>query len=103
MDENGFFNIIERKENMLLRHGQRVFPRQIEEVLYEHPAIALASIVRETDASGVVYLHAQVSLHRNLSTSEEELMKYCARRLSAGALPDSIRINALAAPGFPGA
>jgi long-chain acyl-CoA synthetase len=103
MDENGFFNIIERKENMLLRHGQRVFPRQIEEVLYEHPAIALASIVRETDASGVVYLHAQVSLHRNLSTSEEELMKYCSRRLSAGALPDSIRINALAAPGFPGA
>jgi long-chain acyl-CoA synthetase len=93
MDENGFFNIIERKENMLLRGGQRVFPRQIEDALYEHPAIALAHVVREQDGQGNTRLRAQVSLHRNLATTEEELMKYCARRLPAGALPDAIVIE----------
>jgi long-chain acyl-CoA synthetase len=97
MDENGFFTLIERKENMLLRNGQRVFPRQIEDVLYEHPAIALAHVVREQDEHGVVRLRAQVTLHRNLAASEEELMKYCAKRLSVGVLPDRISINHLAA------
>jgi long-chain acyl-CoA synthetase len=103
MDENGFFNILERKDNMLVRNGQRIFPRQIEEVLYEHPAIALASVLRETDSLGNVRLQARVSLHRNLSTSEEALMKYCSRRLSASTSPDSIRIVPLVASGFPGA
>jgi long-chain acyl-CoA synthetase len=93
MDENGFFTIIERKENMLLRNGQRVFPRQIEEALYEHPAIAFAHVKREHDAHGVVSLRAVVTLHRNLAATGEELMRYCARRLQPGALPDSITVE----------
>jgi long-chain acyl-CoA synthetase len=92
MDENGFFNILERKDNMLVRKGQRIFPRQIEEVLYEHPAIAMAKIIRTTGLDETVCLQAHVRLHRNLSTQADELMKYCSRRLPAGALPDSIHI-----------
>lgn len=95
MDEYGFFTIIERKENMLIRNGQRIFPRQIEEALYEHPAIAFAHVKREQDANGVVSLRAAVTLHRNLAATEEELMKYCTRRLQAGALPDSITVEHL--------
>jgi long-chain acyl-CoA synthetase len=90
VDENGFFTIIERKDNMLIRDGHRVFPRQIEDALYEHPAIALAHVKREQDEQGVVRLHALVTLHHNLAATEEELMKYCARRLHPSALPDSI-------------
>jgi long-chain acyl-CoA synthetase len=93
MDENGFFTIIDRKENMLLRNGQRVFPRQIEESLYEHPAIAFAHVKREKDEHGVDTLHAYVTLHRNLAATEAELMKYCAKRLHPGALPDSITVE----------
>jgi long-chain acyl-CoA synthetase len=93
MDENGFFTLIERKENMLLRNGQQVFPRQIEDALYEHPAIAMARVKREQDAQGNVTLRAVVTLHRNLSTNEDELMKYCAKRLNPGSLPDSIVID----------
>lgn len=93
MDENGFFTIIERKENMLVRDGQRVFPRQIEEILYEHPAIALAQVKREPDEHGGIRLCALVKLHRNLAATEEELMKYCAKRLQPGALPDDIIVE----------
>jgi long-chain acyl-CoA synthetase len=78
---------------MLLRNGQRVFPRQIEEALYEHPAIANAHVKRVRAASGVDTLHALVTLHRNLAATEEELMKYCAKRLHPGALPDSISVE----------
>jgi long-chain acyl-CoA synthetase len=95
MDEYGFFTIIERKENMLLRNGQRVFPRQIEDTLYEHPAIALARVQRDKDEQGIIRLRALVKLHRNLAATEEELMKYCAKRLHADSLPDSISIEQL--------
>jgi long-chain acyl-CoA synthetase len=95
MDEYGFFTIIERKENMLLRNGQRVFPRQIEDTLYEHPAIALARVQRDKDDQGIIRLRALVKLHRNLAATEEELMKYCAKRLHADSLPDSIHIEQL--------
>ncbi len=95
MDEYGFFTIIERKENMLLRNGQRVFPRQIEDTLYEHPAIDLARVMREKDDQGIIRLRALVKLHRNLAATEEELMKYCAKRLHADSLPDSIDIEQL--------
>jgi long-chain acyl-CoA synthetase len=95
MDENGFFTIIERKQNMLLRNGKRIFPRQIEDTLYEHPAIALARVQREEDEHGIMRLRAMVKLHRNLSTSEEELMKYCAKRLHPDALPDYISFESV--------
>ncbi len=92
MDEDGFFSIIDRKENMLMRGGQRVFPRLVEEVLFEHPAVALARVKREPDEEGIEHLRAHVLLHRNMPISAEELLKYCAKRLHASALPDSIML-----------
>ena len=93
MDEDGFFTVIDRKDNMLLRNGVRVFPRQVEEVLFEHPAIALAQVRREQDEEGVTHLRAQVLLHRNMRMTLDELFEYCAKRLHASAVPDSIEID----------
>ena len=93
MDENGFFTIIDRMDNMLIRNGHRIFPRQIEDALYEHPAIAYTHVKREPDAQGVVRLRALVVLHRNLSATTEELIKYCAKRLHPRALPDLITVE----------
>ena len=93
MDEDGFFTVIDYKDNMLIKNGLRVFPRQIEEVLFEHPAVALAQVRREQDGNGETHLHASVLLHRNISATLEELFKYCAKRLHPSALPDSISIE----------
>lgn len=93
MDEDGFFTIVDRKDNMLVRGGQRVFPRLVEEVLFEHPAIALAHVKREPDEEGVDHLRAHVVLHRNMPITVEELFKYCSKRLHASALPDSITLD----------
>ena len=93
MDEDGFVTVIDRKENMLMRNGQRVFPRQVEEALFEHPAVALAQVRRDMDGHGEGQLHARVFLHRNMRTTPEELLKYCAKRLHPSALPDSITVE----------
>lgn len=92
VDEDGFFTIIERKTNMVTRGGQRIFPRQIEEVLFEHPAVEMAQVKRESDEEGVVHLRAYVSLYEKSVVSEAELLKYCRKRLPAWALPDSMHI-----------
>ena len=93
MDEDGFFTIIDRKANMLVRGGQRVFPRLVEEVLFEHPAIALAHVKRASDEEGIDHLRAHVLLHHNMFVTIEELRKYCSKRLHASALPDSITLD----------
>jgi long-chain acyl-CoA synthetase len=93
MDEDGFFTIVGRKENMLVRNGQRVFPRQMEEALFEHPAVAVAHVKREPDEESVIHLRAHVLLHRNMSVSVEELLEYCAKRLHPSAVPDSITVE----------
>jgi long-chain acyl-CoA synthetase len=93
MDEDGFVTVLDRKENMLLRAGQRVFPRQLEEALFEHPAVALAHAEKYVDQQGIPQLRARVVLHRNMSVSIEELLEYCAKRLHPAVLPDSITID----------
>jgi long-chain acyl-CoA synthetase len=93
MDDDGFVTIIDRKDNMLVRLGERVFPRQIEEILFEHPAIALAKVLRECNEEGVVQLRAQIMLRRNMKLTQDEVLKYCAKRLHPSALPDRITIE----------
>ncbi|MGB7191979.1 MAG: alpha/beta fold hydrolase [Collimonas pratensis] len=93
IDEDGFVSIIDRKSNMLVRGGQRVFPRQIEEVLFEHPAVAVAHVKWSPDEEGVKHLRAEVLLHHNMKLSVDDLLKYASKRLHADALPDSIAIE----------
>jgi long-chain acyl-CoA synthetase len=45
VDEDGNFSIVDRKKDMILRGGYNVYPREIEEVLYEHPAVSEAAVV----------------------------------------------------------
>lgn len=100
MDEDGFFTVVDRKENMFVRSGQRVFPRQVEEVLFEHPAISMARVRREQDGEGLIHLRARVLLHRSMSITVEELFKYCAKRLHPSAVPDSICMEAQESAGM---
>ena len=45
MDDDGYFFIVDRKKDMIIRGGYNVYPREIEEVLYEHPAVAEAAVI----------------------------------------------------------
>ena len=45
MDEDGYFSIVDRKKDMIIRGGFNVYPREVEEVLYAHPAVAEAAVI----------------------------------------------------------
>ena len=51
MDEDGYFFIVDRKKDMIIRGGYNVYPREIEEVLYEHPAVSEAAVIGVPDDS----------------------------------------------------
>jgi long-chain acyl-CoA synthetase len=88
MDDDGFFQIIARKKEMILAGDYQVYPRDVEEVLYEHPK------VREAAAVGIQRprwpfqrVKAYVVLRQGSNASEDELIELCRRRLESHAVP----------------
>ena len=93
-DEEGYFQIISRKREMILAGAYQVYPRDVEEVLYEHPKVkevAVVGIQRSDSPSQVI--KAYVVLRAGETASPEELMELCRRRLAEYAVPWEIEFR----------
>ncbi|HLC35183.1 MAG TPA: alpha/beta fold hydrolase [Anaerolineales bacterium] len=93
-DEEGYFQIIARKREMILAGAYQVYPRDVEEVLYEHPKVkevAVVGIQRSDSPSQVI--KAYVVLRAGETASPEELMELCRRRLAEYAVPWEIEFR----------
>lgn len=75
-DENGFLSIVDRKKDMLIYNGYNVYPRQIEEHLYEHPAVAAAIVIGVQDANVGEKPKAFVVLKQGAEATEEDIMGF---------------------------
>lgn len=99
-DADGYFYLINRKNDILRREGRLVFPRDIEEVLYEHPAVQDAAVVGWPPSGDGVGPHncdelrAFVVLRPRKQASGEEIRSFCARRLPAAMVPARVEIMA---------
>jgi long-chain acyl-CoA synthetase len=82
MDEDGYFYIVDRKKDLLKYKGYSVFPRDIEEVLYEHPAIKDCAVVGKPDESVGELPVAFVVLKDGASATKEQLMEFVAERVA---------------------
>jgi long-chain acyl-CoA synthetase len=87
MDEDGCFFIVDRKKDMILRGGYNVYPREVEEVLYEHPAVAEAAVVAIPDATLGEEVGAAVALKAGAEASPEELRAFVKERVAAYKYP----------------
>jgi long-chain acyl-CoA synthetase len=76
VDEEGYFFIVDRKKEMILRGGYNVYPREVEEVLYEHPAVAEAAVVGVPDEKMGEEVGAAVVLKKGQEVSADELRSY---------------------------
>jgi long-chain acyl-CoA synthetase len=76
VDEDGYFFIVDRKKEMIIRGGYNVYPREIEEVLYEHPAVAEAAVVGVPDDSMGEEVGAAIALKKGEEVSEDELRDF---------------------------
>jgi long-chain acyl-CoA synthetase len=91
-DPDGFFFIVDRKSDMIIRGGENIYPREIDEVLYQHPAVAAAATIGIPDELYGEEVAAFVVLKYGAKSGEEELISYCAERLADYKCPKSILI-----------
>ncbi|HMG72376.1 MAG TPA: long-chain fatty acid--CoA ligase [Pyrinomonadaceae bacterium] len=91
-DQDGYFFIVDRKSDMIIRGGENIYPREIDEVLYQHPAVAAAATIGVPDPLYGEEVAAFIVLKDGMKVSEENLINYCAERLADYKCPKSIRI-----------
>lgn len=89
-DADGFYYIVDRKSDMIIRGGENIYPREIDEILYEHPAIAAAAAVGVPDALYGEEVAAVVVLKAGASTTEDEVIDYCRARLADFKCPKTV-------------
>ncbi len=87
IDEDGYFFILDRKKDMIIRGGYNVYPREIEEVLYEHPAVAEAAVVGVPDNEWGEEVGAAVALKPGAQADADELRAYVKERVAAYKYP----------------
>ncbi len=87
VDEDGYFFIVDRKKDMIIRGGYNVYPREIEEVLYEHPAVSEAAVVAVKDEKLGEEVGAAVVLKKGAEASEEELRDHVKGQVAAYKYP----------------
>jgi len=89
MDEDGYFYIVDRKKDMIIAGGYNIYPREVEEVLYEHPAVTEAAVVGVPDPYRGETVKAFIVLKPEYKdkVSEEEIIQFCRERLAAYKVP----------------
>lgn len=87
MDENGYFYIVDRKKHMIIAGGYNIYPRQVEEVLFEHPAVQEAAVLGVPDPYRGETVKAFIVLKEGQSVTESELNSFCRERLAAYKVP----------------
>jgi long-chain acyl-CoA synthetase len=90
VDEDGYFFIVDRKKELIIRGGYNVYPREIEEVLYEHPAIQEAAVVGVPDESLGEEVGAAVVLKKGESLDPDEIKTYVKDQVAAYKYPRKI-------------
>ena len=87
VDEDGYFFIVDRKKELIIRGGYNVYPREIEEVLYEHPAIQEAAVIGVPDDNLGEEVGAAVVLKEGEDLSAEDLKEFVKKEVAAYKYP----------------
>lgn len=93
MDEDGYIDITGRIKDMVIRGGENIYPREVEEFLYEHPQIQDVQVVGVPDEKYGEELMAWVILKEGASVTEEELRAYCKGKISYHKIPKYIQFT----------
>ena len=92
LDADGYLYVVDRKKDLILRGGFNVFPRDVEDALVAHPAVALAGVVGRPDVRLGEEVVAFVSLRPGASVTVEELTEHARKHLGANKYPRQITI-----------
>ena len=87
IDEDGYVYVVDRLKDMIITAGFNIYPAEIEEVLYEHPAVAMAAVVGVPDPVKGELAKAFVVLTNGCQLTEQELFDFCRVRLASYKMP----------------
>jgi len=91
MDEDGWFYLVDRKKDMINAAGYKVWPREVEDVLYGHPAVREAAVVGVPDEYRGETVKAYVSRKPGATVTEQELIEFCKQQMAAYKYPRAIQ------------
>ncbi|MDH4265376.1 MAG: AMP-binding protein, partial [Deltaproteobacteria bacterium] len=89
-DEKGFIYIADRKKDMIITGGENVYPKEVEDVLYRHPAVKEATVIGVPDPYWVERVHALVVLKDNAQAAEEDIISFCKEHIAHYKAPKSV-------------
>ena len=93
MDEEGYCNITGRLKDMLIRGGENVYPREIEEFLYRHPAVQQVQVFGVPDAKYGEEICAWIILKMNATATEDEIKEFCRGQIAHYKIPRYVRFR----------
>lgn len=94
IDEEGYVTIVDRKKDLIIAGGYNIYPREIEEVLYEHPAVREAAAIGVPDPYRGETVKAIIVLKDGQQASEEDILAHCRKNLAAYKVPRIVEFRA---------
>jgi len=89
-DEEGYIYIADRKKDMIISGGENVYPKEVEGILYQHPAVLEATVIGIPDPYWVESVHTVVVLRKGANTTAEELIAFCKESIADYKAPKSV-------------
>ncbi len=93
MDQDGYFRIVDRKKDMIIAGGYNIYPRDVEEVLYQHPQVLEAAVAGVADAYRGETVKAYVVLKPGQTATADDIIAFCRERLAAFKVPKIIEFR----------
>ena len=93
MTGDGYFQVIERKKEMIVAGPYNIYPRDIEEVLYEHPKVIDAAVVGVPQENGETAIHAFVVLRPGERVTEQEVLAFLRDRVHLPVAPSKVEFR----------
>jgi acyl-CoA synthetase (AMP-forming)/AMP-acid ligase II len=91
-DEKGYIYIVDRKRDMIISGGENVYSREVETILYQHPAVAECAVIGVPDPYWVEHVHGVVVLKKGATVTPDELIAFCKKRLAGYKAVKSVEI-----------
>jgi amino acid adenylation domain-containing protein len=93
MDDEGYLYFVGRKDDIIKTRGEKVSPREVEEALHAHPAVAEAAVVGVPDPVLGEAIHAVVTLRAGAAATEQEIVRHCRQRLEDFMVPRRVEVR----------
>jgi acyl-CoA synthetase (AMP-forming)/AMP-acid ligase II len=94
LDEDGYLRIVDRIKDMIIRGGENIYPKEIEECLYRHPAVLEAAVVGRRDPVLGEVPVAFVAIKPGLTATADELIAHCRESLARYKVPEDVQVLA---------